>query len=151
VLRTDPQHGECQLTPDATVEVTRDATVHIHGNAARLWAFGSATVYVHGEIDEVYVLGKSNVHIYGKCRRVEVGMHGTAWFESESRGALTIADQNGTVHCSNDEVKVRAYGESRSHAPSTADVVLHWYAQWHTESEVRGNLSLYRPGYCVVR
>jgi hypothetical protein len=131
--------------------VTGDAVVHIYGDAVRLWAFGSATVYVHGQIDEVFVLGKSNVHIFGKCRKVDVGMQGTAHLLSvETAGSLVIVNQHGTVRAI-DVVKVRAYGESRVHAPSTTDVVLHGYAQWHTESEVRGNLSNYRPGYCVVR
>lgn len=131
--------------------MTRDAIVHLHGNATRLWAFGRATVHVHGEVDEVYVLGNSNVHIHGKCRKVDVGMHGTAWItDDRAEGSLVYANQHGTVHAS-DGVKVRAYGESRVHAPATADVLLHWFAQWHTEAEVRGNLSTYRPGYCVVR
>ena len=125
--------------------------MHIHGSATRLWAFGRATVYVHGDFDEIYVLGESKVHIFGKCRKVDVGMHGEVWVDSyEARGSQVFVNQHGIVHAS-DGVRVRAYGESRIHAPSTADVVLHWYAQWHTESEVRGDLSTYRPGYCVVR
>lgn len=125
--------------------------MHVYGSAARLWAFGSATVFVHGEFDEVFVLGKSHVHFFGKCRKVDVGMHGTAYLLSdEIAGSLVIANQYGTVRAG-DKTVVRAFGESRIHAPSTSDVVLHGHAQWHTESEVRGNLSTYRPGYCVVR
>ena len=149
-MRPGADTGEGRLNDGDTVEVTRDAVVHLYGHAARLWAFNRATVYVHGEVDEIYVCGDSNVHILGKCPKVDVGMNGTAWMEEAEQIGFVIANQHGTVHAS-DGAKIRAYGESRIHAPSTADVVLHWFAQWHTESEVRGNLSLYRPGYCVVR
>lgn len=130
--------------------MTGDATVHVYGSATRLWAFGRCAVHVYGEFDEIYVLGHSNVHIHGKCRKVEVGMHGTAWVELNDPDTFIVVDDHGTVH-GGSNIRVRAYGESRVHAPGTADVVLHWYSQWHTGSEVLGNLSLYRPGYCVVR
>jgi hypothetical protein len=149
-LRADSQGSDRRLTAGDTVEATGDAIVHIHGDATRLWAFGRATVHVHGEFDEIYVLGHSNVHIHGKCRKVEVGMHGTAWMQENDAVNLVVVDGHGTVH-GGSNAKVRAYGESRVHASDTADVVLHGYSQWHTGSEVRGNLSLYRPGYCVVR
>jgi hypothetical protein len=151
VFRSEPQPGECRLTPDATLEFTGKAVAHVHGDATRLWAFGDAEVHVHGEFDEVYVLGRSKVHLHGKCRMVDVGMHGEVWVESDAcRGSLVIVNQHGTVHA-NDGVRVRAYGEARIHAPETVDVVLHGFARWHTGSEVRGNLSTYRPGYCVIR
>ena len=151
VFASHPRDGEQLLTPDTTLEFTRDAVAHVHGNATRLWAFGRAKVHVFGEFDEVFVLGDSEVHLHGKCRFVDVGMNGTLHITDErARGTLVYADQHGTVHAT-DGIKIRGYGESRIHAPSTADVVLSWYAQWHTESEVRGNLSTYRPGYIVVR
>ena len=149
-LRAEPGVGDHRLTASDIVEVTGDACVHVFGDAKRLWAFGRSTVHVHGEFEEIFVLGHSNVHIYRKCGKVDVGMDGTAWVEEGAAGTLVVVDSHGTVHGGNG-IKVRAYGESRVHAPGTADVVLNWFAQWHTGSEVRGDLSLYRPGYCVIR
>lgn len=151
MFRSEPRDGERFLNPSATVEATGDAVVHVHGKAARVWAFNCSTVHIHGEVDEVYVLGNSEVHIHAKCGMVDVGMEGTLWIEDDNAAGTEVrVDDHGDVHAK-PGVRIRAAGEARVYAPAGTSVSLSWFAQWHTGTEVHGNLDNYRPGYCRPR
>lgn len=143
--------GGTYIPERETLDITRNAVVHIHQPLRCIFVFNKATVHVHAPIEEIWVGGDAEVYVHATCPKVYLSDKCTA--HCDAAGTLVLVTKWSTAHATRG-VHVRGYGEGQIYAPSGTDVSVSSYALWHVTDQpgtVHGNTSTYRPGYYVMR